>query len=262
MKLIATDQGFGRLDGEVFTALWSTAASYFAGVEPHEAPPRPLHEVTLAALSPSPSKVVCVGLNYRDHAEEARQPIPQVPVLFPKFANSIAGPGPVTIPRAVQSCDYEAELAVVIGRRASRVTTDDALAHVAGYCCANDLSARDLQFETAQWLRGKAVDGFLPLGPWLVTPDEVPDPQALEITCHVNGEQRQRSSTKHMIFGVAELISFISQTCTLEPGDVIITGTPFGVGMGFDPPRYLSPGDEVTVTISGLGSLVTTFISE
>lgn len=263
MKLIATDYGFGRLEGDTFVPMWPSPVEFFAGSDARDSTPRPLADVTVSAPSPSPSKVVCVGLNYRDHAEEAGQPIPQVPVLFPKFANSITGPGAVVaIPAAVRSCDYEAELAVVIGRRASRVSVGAALDHVAGYCCANDVSARDLQFESPQWMRGKAVDGFLPLGPWLVTPDEIPNPQALEISCEVNGELRQRSSTANMIFGIAELISFISQACTLEPGDVVITGTPFGVGMGFDPPRYLSAGDVVTVTISGLGSLVTSFIDE
>ncbi len=262
MKFMATQDGFGRIEGDMFVSMWSSPVDFFAGVEPQDAQPRLLADVTVLAPIAAPSKVICVGLNYRDHAEEAGQPIPQVPVLFPKFANSIAGPGVVAIPAAVQSCDYEAELAVVIGRRASRVSVSTALDHVAGYCCANDVSARDLQFESPQWLRGKAVDGFLPLGPWLVTADEVGDPQALEISCEVNGEQRQRSSTANMIFGVAELISYISQACTLEPGDVIITGTPFGVGMGFDPPRYLSAGDVVTVTISGLGSLVSTFVDE
>lgn len=262
MRLIATDHGFGRLVDDGFVPMWPSLSAFLDGEQPREETLRSLEEVTVLAPSPRPSKVVCVGLNYRDHAKEAGQPIPQLPILFAKFANSLTGPGPVAIPAAVRSCDYEAELAVVIGRRAARVSERDALNHVAGYCCANDLSARDLQFETPQWLRGKAIDGFLPLGPWLVTPDDIPDPQALEISCEVNGELRQRSSTANMIFGVAELISFISQACTLEPGDVIITGTPFGVGMGFDPPRYLGPGDVVTVMISGLGSLVTTLIQE
>ena len=262
MRLIATTEGFGRIEERTFVPMWPSAADFYAGRNPQDSPGRSLDDVIVLAPSPQPSKVICVGLNYRDHAEEAGQPIPQVPILFPKFANSICGPGKVRIPAAVQSCDYEAELAVIIGKRASRVTVADSLHHVAGYCCANDVSSRDLQFETAQWLRGKAVDGFLPLGPWLLTADEVSDPQSLDIRCEVNGELRQRSSTANMIFGVADLISFISLTCTLEAGDVIITGTPFGVGMGFDPPRYLSAGDVVTVAISGLGSLMTTFVQE
>jgi len=262
VRLIATTEGFGRIEDNTFVSMWHSAADFYAGQTPKDLQGRSLEDVSVLAPSPEPSKVLCVGLNYRDHAEEAGQPIPHVPILFPKFANSICGPGDVRIPAAVQSCDYEAELAVVIGQRASRVSVADSLRHVAGYCCANDVSSRDLQFETSQWLRGKAVDGFLPLGPWLLTADEVPDPQSLDIQCEVNGEMRQRSSTANMIFGVADLVSFISQTCTLEPGDVIITGTPFGVGMGFDPPRYLSAGDVVTVAISGLGSLVTTFVQE
>jgi 2-keto-4-pentenoate hydratase/2-oxohepta-3-ene-1,7-dioic acid hydratase in catechol pathway len=178
--------------------------------------------------------------------------------LFPKFANSVVAAGAtVGVPDATTQVDYEAELAVIIGRACHRVSVDEALAYVAGYTCANDLSARDLQFETGQWLLGKAIDGFLPIGPWLVTPDEVGDPQQLSIRCRVNGELRQESTTADMIFGVAEIISFVSRTCTLVPGDIIITGTPFGVGMGFDPPKWVGPGDEMVVEIDRLGSLVT-----
>jgi 2-keto-4-pentenoate hydratase/2-oxohepta-3-ene-1,7-dioic acid hydratase in catechol pathway len=169
----------------------------------------------------------------------------------------VVGPGAdvVVPPEAAEQVDYEAELAVVIGRRASRVTADDALHHVAGYACANDVSARSLQFRSSQWLLGKAIDTFLPLGPWLVTADEVPDPQGLGIRCLVNDEVLQDSDTGQMVFGVAELIAYASRTITLEPGDLLVTGTPSGVGMAADPPRFLRPGDRMRVEIDGLGQL-------
>jgi len=158
---------------------------------------------------------------------------------------------------AQREADWEAELGVVIGRTARRVERDEALTYVAGYTCLNDLSARDLQRSGGQWTRGKAIDGFLPMGPWLVTADDVPDPQRLAISCSVDGETVQRSTTAEMVFGVAELISIISQTMTLEPGDLIVTGTPAGVGMSMDPPRFLRPGQEVIVEIERIGRLAT-----
>ena len=185
----------------------------------------------LRAPVPKPGKIVAIGLNYRDHAAESGQPIPEEPILFAKFANSVIGPGEaIQIPRATDRADYEAELGVVIGRTAREVARDDALSVVAGYTCVNDVSARDLQLRVSQWTRGKAIDTFLPMGPWLVTPDEIPDPGHLAIRCVLNGDVMQDSNTDQMIFGVAELVSFISQTITLEPGDVIATGTPPGVG--------------------------------
>ena len=166
------------------------------------------------------------------------------------------GPGDaIEVPPVVEHCDYEAELGVVIGRTATRVRESDALGHVAGYLCANDVSARDLQFRSPQWMLGKAIDSFLPCGPWLVTSDEIPDPQDLGIRCLVNGDVMQDSSTGQMVFGVAELVAFISRTLTLEPGDVIATGTPPGVGMARTPPRWLVDGDEVTVEIERIGAL-------
>jgi 2-keto-4-pentenoate hydratase/2-oxohepta-3-ene-1,7-dioic acid hydratase in catechol pathway len=211
----------------------------------------------LLAPVTKPEKIVCVGLNYRDHAAESGQPVPEAPVLFAKYRNSLVGPGgSIRLPRAApENVDYEAELAVVIGRSASRVPVSRALEHVAGYTCANDVSARDLQSRGGQWVHGKAIDSFLPLGPWLVTPDEIGDPQMLRIRCTINGEVLQESNTKQMVFGVADLISFISQTITLSPGDVIITGTPPGVGAARKPPRFLRAGDAVTVSIDGIGDL-------
>lgn len=183
-------------------------------------------------------------------------PIPETPILFAKFANAVVGSGqPVRIPPITDQVDYEAELGVVIGRRATAVSVDDALDHVLGYTCVNDVSARDLQFADQQWVRGKTLDSFCPMGPWIVTTDELPDPQTLGIRCYVNNELLQDSSTKQMIFSVAELVSFISQGVTLEPGDVIATGTPPGVGFARTPQVFLRPGDTVRVEIDGIGSL-------
>ena len=203
-----------------------------------------------------PGKIICVGLNYRDHARETGLATPEQPLLFAKWPTAVIGPGePIVIPPWSTQVDYEAELAVIIGRRASAVAAGRALHHVAGYACANDVSSRALQFRSSQWLLGKAIDTFLPLGPFLVTADEVPDPQALGIRCLVNDELRQSSTTGQMVFGVAELVSFASRTITLEAGDLLVTGTPSGVGMAADPPRFLGPGDRMRVEIDGLGAL-------
>lgn len=216
-----------------------------------------LEDVSLGPPVPSSQKIVCVGLNYRDHAEESGQSIPEHPVLFAKFPNAIIGPGaPIRIPEGSAQVDYEAELGVVIGRRAHGVSVEDAIYYVLGYTCLNDVSARDFQFADGQWVRGKAQDTFCPIGPVLVTADEIPDPQALAIRCHVNGATMQDSSTKEMIFSVAELISFISRGITLEPGDLIATGTPPGVGFARTPPVFLQPGDVVSVEIEGIGTLI------
>jgi 2-keto-4-pentenoate hydratase/2-oxohepta-3-ene-1,7-dioic acid hydratase in catechol pathway len=202
-----------------------------------------------------PQKIVCVGLNYRDHAEEQGTTLPERPLLFAKWPNTLIGDGdPIRIPPVTEKVDYEAELGVVIGRTASRVSTDDALDYVRGYVVANDVSARDLQFSDGQWVRGKSLDTFLPVGD-LVPAADVPDPQALTIRAVLNGETLQDSNTSNMIFGVAEIVSFVSQAITLEPGDLIITGTPAGVGAFRDPPVWLRPGDEITIEIDGLGSI-------
>lgn len=264
MRLLSYQGGFGRLAEEDGVAglvpMGRDLVAYLAGREqPVDRDWVSLGDVTLTAPVPRPGKIICVGLNYRDHAAETGSAVPTEPVLFAKFANSVTGDGAVVpIPPACQEVDWEAELGVIIGSRASRVDVDGAMAHVAGYTCLNDLSARDLQRRGGQWTRGKAVDGFLPMGPWLVTPAEVGDPQQLAISCRVNGETVQRSSTAQMVFGVAELISVISQTITLEPGDCIATGTPPGVGMAMDPPRFLRPGDVVVVEVEKVGRLTTT----
>ena len=216
----------------------------------------PLSDVRLLAPVPRPGKIICVGLNYRDHAEEAAMAIPDRPVLFAKFANAVVGPGsPIRIPRITRQVDYEAELGVVIGRVTKGVGEDKALDHVAGYTCLNDVSARDLQLAVSQWLGGKTLDTFCPMGPWVVTADEIPDPQALSIRASVNGVVRQDASTADMIFSVAELVAFVSRGITLEPGDVIATGTPPGVGFARTPPVFLQPGDRVAVEIGAIGTL-------
>ena len=196
-----------------------------------------------------PSKIICVGLNYRDHAEEQGAPLPEAPLLFAKWPNALIGPGdPIRIPPIVTKCDYEAELGVVIGERVRNASAATALEAVAGYICVNDVSARNLQFADGQWTRGKSPDTFCPVGPALVPRDQVPDPQALSIGAVLNGETVQLSTTANMVFGVADLIEYITRTVTLEPGDLIATGTPEGVGP-------LRAGDVVEVEISGVGVL-------
>ena len=203
-----------------------------------------------------PGKIICVGLNYKDHAAEQGTDLPTAPLLFAKWPNTLIGPGePIVIPPEAEQVDYEAELGVVIGSRARRVSEAQALDAVRGYVCVNDVSARDLQFADGQWTRGKSPDTFCPVGPRLVPREEVPDPQALAIRCLVNGEVLQDSSTAQMVFSVAEIIAYVSRTITLEPGDLIATGTPAGVGVFRDPKVLLGDGDEVTVEVEGLGAL-------
>ena len=205
----------------------------------------------------NPEKVVCVGLNYRDHAEEGDNPIPDEPVLFSKFPTTVSGPESTIRwdPELTQKVDYEAELVVVIGRETRRVSQETALDHVAGYLVGNDVSARDLQHGDGQWVRGKSLDSFAPIGPEIVTTDEIDDPHDLDIWAEVNGERVQDSTTANLIFGIDELVSFCSQAFTLKPGDLIFTGTPPGVGLYREPPVLLEDGDSVTIGISDLGEL-------
>ena len=218
----------------------------------------PLANVELLAPLPRPGKIVAAGVNYRSHAAEGGREPPDHPVFFAKFSTSVVGDGAQIrwSPKLTQAVDYEAELAVVIGSNCRRVDEAHALEHVAGYTCLNDVSARDLQFGDRQFTRGKSLDTFGPMGPWLVTADEIADPQSLTIRSLVNGELRQDSTTAEMIFSVAHLISFASQAFTLEPGDVIATGTPGGVGWYSEPKRLLADGDEVVVEIESVGRLV------
>jgi 2-keto-4-pentenoate hydratase/2-oxohepta-3-ene-1,7-dioic acid hydratase in catechol pathway len=212
--------------------------------------------IVIAPL-PDPGKIVAVGLNYVDHAAEAAMTLPAEPLVFAKFPSSIVGPGDaIAFDRGLtDGVDFEAELGVVIGRPARNVRTEDALGHVFGYTCLDDVTARDLQFGDSQWVRGKSLDTFCPIGPWIVTADEIPDPQALAISCTLSGQVFQSSTTADMIFGVAELISRLSRSFTLEPGDLIATGTPPGVGWFRTPRRVLRDGDEVVVAIEGIGEL-------
>ena len=200
-------------------------------------------------------KIVAIGLNYRLHAHEAGAAIPSEPIFFMKATSSICGPNDdVIIPKNSQKTDYEVELGIVIGILARHVAQADARKHVAGYCVVNDVSEREFQIERGgQWTKGKSADTFCPIGPWLVTTDEVPDPGKLALWTEVNSERRQNSNTADLIFGVDEIVSYVSQFMTLLPGDVIPTGTPSGVGMGFKPPRFLKPGDRVQLSVEGLG---------
>lgn len=217
----------------------------------------PFDEVELLAPVPRPGKVVAVAVNYRSHGTEQDREPPDHPVLFAKLTTAVVGPGAEIRwdPRLTQAVDYEAELAVVIGRTCRRVDVAHALDYVLGYTCLDDVSARDLQYADRRFMRAKSLDTFCPMGPWLVTPDEVGDPQTLRLRCLVNGDVRQDASTADMVFGIAELISFSSQAFTLEPGDVIATGTPAGVGWFREPPLMLHEGDEVTVEIEHIGRL-------
>jgi acylpyruvate hydrolase len=213
-------------------------------------------EVTLKAPVPRPGKLILLGLNYRDHAEETGQKIPEVPTLFAKYHNSVVGPGAaILIPRATEQIDYEAEFAFVIGRRGHDIPREHALDYVAGYTIINDVSARDYQFATSQWMVGKTFDTHCPMGPALVLKDEIPDPHNLDISLSIAGEVLQKSNTNQLIFKIPETVEYLSQVMTLEPGDVISTGTPAGVGFTRKPPRWLRPGETVRVEITGLGVL-------
>lgn len=224
-----------------------------------------LHDEATITFGPcvtNPTKIIGVGLNYRRHAQESGHDIPPFPILFSKFNNTLAAHRePVPIPPDAAQIDYEAELAVVIGRQARNVDEESAYNYVFGYCPANDVSARDLQLLSGQWLLGKTPDKFMPLGPYLVTADDVGDPQNLNITCHINGELRQASNTADMIFTVPQIISYISRYLTLTPGDVICTGTPHGVALGMDPAPWLQPGDQMVVEVQGLGKLTNSIIA-
>jgi len=222
--------------------------------------PVPLAEVVLAPPVTRPSKIIALGLNYQDHADEGKATVPEVPLVFAKFPNSVIGPNQeITWHREVtKKVDYEAELAVIIGKTIHNCPENEAMDAVFGYTCANDVSARDLQFGDGQWVRGKSLDTFCPLGPWLVTADEVPDPHALAIRCRLNGKVMQDSHTSLMIFKIPMVISFLSRHFTLVPGDVILTGTPHGVGAFLDPSVYMKDGDEVAVEIEKVGRLVNT----
>jgi 2-keto-4-pentenoate hydratase/2-oxohepta-3-ene-1,7-dioic acid hydratase in catechol pathway len=223
----------------------------------------PLTDVRLRAPIPKPTKIICVGLNYRDHAIESKMEIPSRPTIFSKYNNTVIGPGDnIVIPNNTQKPDYEAEFAFVIGKGGRHIKGADWPEHVFGYMNLNDVSARDVQLAVSQWVMGKTFDTFAPMGPYLVTADEIEDPHNLNISLTLNGETVQNSNTKELIFKIPELIEFLSSIMTLEAGDIVSTGTPSGVGMAWNPPKWLKPGDETVVTVEGLGSLRNTCIAE
>jgi 2-keto-4-pentenoate hydratase/2-oxohepta-3-ene-1,7-dioic acid hydratase in catechol pathway len=222
-----------------------------------------LANVKLLAPLPKPPKIICIGLNYRDHALEAKMEIPKIPVIFSKFGNTITNPGdPIVLPRNSEKPDYEAEFAFVIGRGGRHIPAGRWRDHVYGYMCLNDVSARDFQMATSQWLIGKTFDTFAPCGPWIVTADEIADPHNLDIKLTLNGEVMQNSNTRNLIFGLPELIAHLSSVMTLEPGDIVSTGTPAGVGFSYKPPRWLRPGDTCVVEIAGIGRLENPVVAE
>jgi 2-keto-4-pentenoate hydratase/2-oxohepta-3-ene-1,7-dioic acid hydratase in catechol pathway len=217
----------------------------------------------LLAPLPRPPKIICIGLNYRDHAEETKMAIPDRPTVFSKFSNAVTGHGrPIVLPRNSSKSDYEAEFVIVIGKGGRHIPEDRWRDHVFGYTMMNDVSARDFQMATSQWMMGKTFDTFAPLGPAIVTADEIPDPHNLRISLTLSGEVMQDSSTANLIFKAPQLISYLSSVFTLEPGDIISTGTPAGVGMARTPPRWLKPGDEVTVRVEHLGELTNPVVAE
>jgi 2-keto-4-pentenoate hydratase/2-oxohepta-3-ene-1,7-dioic acid hydratase in catechol pathway len=247
----------GTVEGDTVRPLGHGGLQALLGgrTPPHPGEPVPLLSVVLQAPL-RPGKLIGVGLNYREHARETGQKLPERPLLFAKFPSAMTAPGgPIRMPAYTSELDYEGELAVVIGTLAHRVPVAEALSHVFGYAVMDDVSARDLQRAEPQWVLAKSGDTFAPWGPWITTADEIADPQDLTIQTWINGELRQNGSTSDMVFSVAELIAYISARITLEPGDVITTGTPSGVGVGFDPKRFLAVGDQVRISIDGLGTI-------
>ncbi len=223
----------------------------------------PLTSVQLLAPVPKPGKILCVGLNYRDHAIESKMELPKVPTIFVKFSSAVIGPdAPIVLPKASTQPDYEAEFAFVIGKHAKNVHRDEWRDYVFGYTIVNDVSARDVQLATTQWNLGKSFDTFAPIGPYIVTADEISDPHALDIKLSIGGETLQHSNTRHLIFGVGDLVEHISRIIPLEPGDIISTGTPAGVGLGRNPKRWLKPGEEIAIEIEKIGTLHNPVIAE
>ncbi len=265
--VVDLNQAEPRLPAELVAFLAAGAAARSLAEAVIAAPPPEAvlmpDEVALKAPILRPGKIICIGLNYHDHAAEAGVPVPDYPAVFAKYSNAVIGPGEaIVLPRISQQVDYEAELGVVIGRRAKGVAEADAPGYVAGYLAFNDVSARDFQNRTSQWTIGKTFDTFAPMGPALVTADEIPDPHNLNIRLSIGGEVLQNSNTRNLVFGVPTLVACLSAVMTLEPGDVIATGTPGGVGFARKPPRWLRPGDVVRVEIEGIGTLENPVIAE
>lgn len=224
---------------------------------------RPLASVKLLAPIPKPRKLLCVGLNYLDHAKESNAEIPNVPTIFNKFATAVISPGEnIVLPKVSTSPDYEGEFAFIIGRGGRHIQAGNWKEHVFGYTIVNDVSARDYQRATTQWLMGKTFDTFAPMGPWIVTADEIVDPHQLSVKTEINGEVLQDSNTRELIFKIPALIAHLSSVFTLEPGDIVSTGTPAGVGFARTPPRWLRPGDDVVITVEGIGQLRNPVVAE
>jgi 2-keto-4-pentenoate hydratase/2-oxohepta-3-ene-1,7-dioic acid hydratase in catechol pathway len=241
----------GRVKAEEFTSRPGSDGKY------------PMSGVKLLAPIPRPRQLICVGLNYRDHAAETGAQIPTVPTIFNKFATAVIGPGDnIVLPKVSKAPDYEAEFAFVIGRGGRHIPAAKWADHIFGYTIVNDVSARDYQRATSQWLMGKTFDTFAPMGPWIVTADEISDPHDLDIQMEINGEVLQDSNTRELIFKVPDLIAFLSSVFTLEPGDIVSTGTPAGVGFARKPPRFLHPGDDVVVKIASIGELRNPVVAE
>lgn len=275
MRLVSfrkeSNSGFGvERDGKVFplaSAGYRNDTEFFAGGDQALAAARavkhnasaesfPLSDVKLLAPVTRPGKILCIGLNYRDHAIESNMAIPSVPTVFLKLPNTVAAPGSeVVLPAISQQPDYEAELAAVIGKGGRNIREEDWEQHVLGYTILNDVSARDVQLATSQWILGKSFDTFCPMGPAIVTTDEIRDPHALDIQLSIDGEKLQHSNTRELIFKLPQLIAYLSAIVPLEPGDVISTGTPAGVGLGREPKRWLKPGEEMVIRIEGIGEL-------
>jgi 2-keto-4-pentenoate hydratase/2-oxohepta-3-ene-1,7-dioic acid hydratase in catechol pathway len=255
----------GIVSGNQVTGLGKDMLSVIAGgtLPALAGPAFDLGTVKLLAPIPRPPKFICVGMNYRDHAREAGVEIPSVPTIFSKFSNVVIGPGAaIALPKNSTRPDYEAEFAFVIGPGGRHIPAARALDHVFGYTIVNDVSARDHQTTTSQWLISKSFDTFAPMGPWIVTRDEIADPHALDLQLEIGGEILQHSNTRELVFGVPALIEYISSVVTLEPGDIVATGTPAGVGFARKPPRYLQPGNEVIIRIQGIGELRNPVIGE
>ncbi|TFG13233.1 FAA hydrolase family protein [Candidatus Thorarchaeota archaeon] len=219
--------------------------------------PYPSNQISLSAPIQNPGKIVALGLNYRDHIQEAGHKVPEFPVVFAKFPSSIVGPGePIVIPKISKKIDWEVELGIVMGRACKDVNEDESLSYVAGYTIIHDVSARDLQKSDGQWIRAKSIDTFCPMGPCITTTDEIGDASDLDMYTKVNGQIKQKSSTSDLLYGVRAVVSYLSRSFKLEPGDIIATGTPSGVGFTRDPPEFLEPGDEVELFIEGIGKLI------
>ena len=243
-------------------ARWDVLEREIRNLAP-SAPRLPLANVHLLAPVPRPGKIFAIGLNYADHIRETGHEMPTKQVWFCKHATCVNGPyDPIMIPKVSTAIDYEVELVAVVGKGGRNIAKDQASSAIFGYCAGNDVSARDWQMATSQWMLGKSFDTHAPFGPWITTSDEVGDPHVLGVRCFVNGEKRQDSNTCNFVFNVWDQVSYVSQVMTLEPGDVIFTGTPGGVGMGFNPPKYLEPGDVVRIEVDRLGHLEGRFFAE